>query len=139
MRIESNQRERRGPTDHFQRSKASALGAQHSVLCFVLCALLFALCSIAAAQQQAKIPRIGFLGARPAAAATGLERLRKELSALGYGEGKNIFFESRYADNKLERLPGLADELVRLKVDVLVTAATPEAVAAKNATRTIPV
>ncbi|HET8563613.1 MAG TPA: ABC transporter substrate-binding protein [Candidatus Binatia bacterium] len=95
--------------------------------------------AVAEAQQQAKVPKIGFLGARPAALATGLERLGKELRALGYVEGKNIAFESRYAEGKLDRLPALADELVRLKVDVLVTPATPETQAAKNATRTIPI
>ena len=57
----------------------------------------------------------------------------------GYVEGKNIVFEYRSADNKLDRLPALADELVRLKVDVLVTPATNEALAAKNATKTIPI
>jgi ABC-type uncharacterized transport system substrate-binding protein len=93
----------------------------------------------AEAQQQAKVPRIGFLGARPAASGTGLERLRKELRAIGYVEGKNIAIESRSADNKLDRLPDLADELVRLKVDVIVTPATPETLAAKNASRTIPI
>ena len=91
------------------------------------------------AQQQLKVPKIGFLGARSAASGTGLERLRQELRMLGYVEGKNIVFESRYADNKLDRLPALADELVRIKVDVLVAAQTPEATAAKNSTKTIPV
>jgi len=100
----------------------------------------FAMCgAVAQAQQQAKAPKIGFLGARPAASSTGLERLRKELRALGYVEGKNIAFESRYAEGKLDRLPDLADELVRLKVDVLVTPGTPETLAAKNASRTIPI
>ena len=61
------------------------------------------------------------------------------LRDLGYVEGKNIAFEYRFADNKLDRLPALADELVRLKVDVLVTPGTNEALAAKNATRTIPI
>jgi ABC-type uncharacterized transport system substrate-binding protein len=104
-----------------------------------LCIMLFALCGSAQAQQEAKIPKIGFLGARSAAAGTGLERLRSELRALGYVEGKNLAFESRYAENKLDRLPALAADLVRLKVDVLVAAQTPEALAAKNATKTIPI
>ena len=69
----------------------------------------------------------------------GHELFRRELRELGYVEGKNIAFEYRYADNKLDRLPALADELVRLKVDVLVTPGTPEALAAKNATKTIPI
>ena len=63
----------------------------------------------------------------------------RELRALGYVEGKNIAFEYRYAEGKLDRLPALADELVRLKVDVLLTPSTPAAVAAKNATKTIPI
>ena len=107
--------------------------------CLMLGALLFADCVTAEAQQQSKISKIGFLGARSAASGTGLERLRQELRALGYVERKNIVFEPRYADNKLDRLPVLADELVRLKVDVLVAAQTPEATAAKNATKTIPI
>ena len=61
------------------------------------------------------------------------------LREIGYVEGKNIAFEYRSADDKLDRLPALADELVRLKVDVLLTSSTNEALAAKNATRTIPI
>ena len=61
------------------------------------------------------------------------------LRVLGYVEGKNIAIEYRSADNKLDRLPALADELVRLKVDVLVTTGAADALAAKNATRTIPI
>jgi putative ABC transport system substrate-binding protein len=104
-----------------------------------LCAVLFALSYSALAQQPAKIPKIGFLGARPAASGTGLERLRKELRALGYVDGKNIAIESRYAENKLDRLPTLADELVRLKIDMIFTPGINESLAAKNATRTIPI
>ena len=89
------------------------------------------------AQQHAKVPKIGWLGARPAS--TGAQVIiGQELRELGYVEGKNIAFEYRYADNKLDRLPVLADELVRLKVDVLLTPSTAEALAAKNATKTIP-
>ena len=97
---------------------------------------------LAEAQQQAKVPKIGWLGARPApgtASTAGRELFRRELRELGYVEGKNIAFEYRSAEDKLDRLPALADELVRLKVDVLVTPATPAALAAKNATRTIPI
>jgi ABC-type uncharacterized transport system substrate-binding protein len=104
-----------------------------------LTATLFLTMNSFVGAQEKKVPKIGFLGARPAAAGTGLERLRQELRALGYVEGKNIVFESRYADNKLDRLPALADELVRDKVDVLVAAQTPEATAAKNASKTIPI
>jgi putative ABC transport system substrate-binding protein len=104
-----------------------------------LAAMLFALCLPAEAQQQAKVAKIGWLETRPAASATGLERLRRELRELGYVEGKNIVFESRSAEGKLDRLPALADELVRLKVDVLVTASTNDVLALKNATGTIPI
>ena len=105
-----------------------------------LCAMLFALCLPAGAQQQAKVAKIGWLGIRPISdPGGGYEILRQELRALGYVEGKNIVFEYRSADNKPDRLPALADELVRLKVDVLVAPAGNEAVAAKNATKTIPI
>ena len=104
-----------------------------------LCVLLFALCVSAEAQQQSKIPKIGWLGVRPAASDPGPEEFGREFRALGYVEGKNIVFEYRSADDKLDRLPALADELVRLKVDVLLASTTPAAVAAKNATRTIPI
>jgi putative ABC transport system substrate-binding protein len=92
----------------------------------------------AEAQPQATIPKIGFLGGRPASS-TGLENLRRNLQALGYVEGQHIAFEARYADDEPDRLPGLADVLVRLNVDVLVMAGTNEVRAAKHATRTIPI
>jgi putative ABC transport system substrate-binding protein len=102
-------------------------------------AMLLTLSLVAQAQQQSKIPKIGWLGVRPAASDTGRELFGQEFRALGYVEGKNIVFEYRSADDKLDRLPALADELVRLKVDVLLASTTPAAVAAKNATRTIPI
>jgi putative tryptophan/tyrosine transport system substrate-binding protein len=71
--------------------------------------------------------------------AAGFEQLRREFQKLGYIEGKNLVYEVRYAENKLERLPALADELVHLKVDVLLTRGTPEAIALKNATKSIPI
>jgi putative tryptophan/tyrosine transport system substrate-binding protein len=105
-----------------------------------LSALLLALCSSAEAQQQAKVAKIGWLGFRSAARqAPGTEGFRRELLKLGYVEGKNIAFEYREAEGKLDRLPAVADELVRLKVDVIVTASTAGALAAKNTTRTIPI
>ena len=102
-------------------------------------AMLLTLSLVAQAQQQSKIPKIGWLGVRPAASDTGRELFGREFRALGYVEGKNIVFEYRSADDKLDRLPALADELVRLKVDVLFASTTPAAVAAKNATKTIPI
>ena len=105
--------------------------------------MLFALCVPAQAQQQAKIYKIGWLGSRPAVredvAARGSEIIRRELGALGYIEGKNLAFEYRSAEGEPNRLPALADELVRLKVDVLVMSTPSAALAAKNATRTIPI
>ncbi len=90
--------------------------------------------------QPAKIARIGFLG--PNSAASNLSRmdaLRVGLRDLGYVEGKNLVIESRWADGEFDRLPKLAAELVRLKVDVILTAGTPGVRAAKNATTTIPI
>ena len=98
-------------------------------------------CGVGAlAQQPAKIPKIGYLAAGSASASIGaLESFQREFRKLGYVEGKNIAFESRYAENKLDRLPALADELVRLKVDVIITPGTNDTRAAKNATKTIPI
>jgi len=105
-----------------------------------LCAMLFALCYPVAAQQTTKIPRIGRLGG--ASLSTQLARIeafRQGLRELGYVEGKNIVIEWRYAEAKFDRLPALAAELVRLKVDVIVTAGPIPTRAAKEATTTIPI
>jgi putative tryptophan/tyrosine transport system substrate-binding protein len=101
--------------------------------------MLFAPCFSADAQQKAKVPKIGLLRVRLAASGTSLDILVRELRALGYEEGRNITFESRSAENKLDRLPALVDELIRLNVDVIVTPASNETRAAKNATKTIPI
>ena len=88
------------------------------------------------AQQHPKVAKIGWLGTREGSTpGGGSEVIRRELRELGYVEGKNIVFESRYADNQLDRLPALADELVRLKVDVLITPGINEALAARGETR----
>ena len=105
-----------------------------------LCVLLLALCSSADAQQTGKIFRIGFLDGSTAAGMAGLvDAFRQELSKLGWTEGKNITIEYRFAEQKPERLPELAAELVRLKVDLIVVADTPSASAAKKATSTNPI
>ena len=95
---------------------------------------------MAHAQQQAKVSKIGVLGpGTTSVLASSRAVFPKALRELGYIEGKNIAIEYRYADNKIDRLPALADELVRLKVDVIMTNATSAAIAAKNATKTIPI
>lgn len=91
------------------------------------------------AQSQSKVWRIGFLGQVSAAAlATRVDSLRRGLRELGYVEGKNIVIDVRGSE-KYAQLPDLAAELVRLKVDVLITQGTPSALAAKQATATIPI
>jgi putative tryptophan/tyrosine transport system substrate-binding protein len=100
-------------------------------------AMLFALCVSAHARQQPKIPKIGWL--RSNGSGSSLDLFKREIRELGYLEGKNIAFEHRSAERKLDRLPALADELVSLKVNVLLTSSTEVALALKNATRTIPI
>ena len=110
------------------------------IFCLALCALLFALCVSAEAQQPTKVPRIGYLAAGSSSASSArIEAFRQGLRELGYVEGKNIVIEYRYAEGKLDRLPALAAELVRLKVDVIVTAGPTATRAAKEATTTIPI
>src|SRR5262245_42700452 len=107
---------------------------------FVLCTMLFALWLPAEAQQPKKIPRIGFLAAVSASAISDrTDAFRQGLRELGYLEGKNIVTEWRSAEGKLDRLPPLATELVRLKVDVIVSAGPQPTRAAKEATSTIPI
>ena len=94
---------------------------------------------MAEAQQPARIPRIGILIATSASIISArVEAFRQRLRELGYVEGKNIVIEYRYAEGKLERLPDLAAELVRLKVDVIVTVSSA-VLAAKKASATIPI
>jgi putative ABC transport system substrate-binding protein len=102
--------------------------------------MLLALSLSAGAQQPARIPRIGILIAAPASVqSTQVEAFRRRLRELGYVEGQNIFIEYRYAEGKLERLPDLAADLVRLKVDVIVASAPRAVFAAKKASTTIPI
>src|SRR5262245_35299757 len=93
----------------------------------------------AEAQQAAKVARLGVLAVSAADFAPRIEAFRNGLREHGYVEGKNIVFEYRYAEGKLDRLPDLAAELVALKVDVIVTASTPAVQAAKKATSAIPI
>jgi ABC-type uncharacterized transport system substrate-binding protein len=113
---------------------------KRKITVLTLCAMLFALNFPVEAQQLTKNPRIGYLSAGGRSSGTGrLETFRQGLRELGYVEGKNIIIEYRNAEGKLDRLPALAAELVRLKVDVIVTGGPPSARAAKEATVTIPI
>ena len=105
----------------------------------VVATVILAAVTLAEAQQQPKMPKIGWLGIRPDSLTTSVESFRREFRALSYVEGKNFTLEYRSADNKLDRLPGLANELIGLKVDLLITPSTNEARAAKNVTKTIPI
>jgi putative tryptophan/tyrosine transport system substrate-binding protein len=106
-----------------------------------LCAMLFALCVSAEAQQPRKVPRIGYLSSVDAARESSRsEAIRLALRELGYIEGQNIAIEYRDTEGKRDRFPELAAELVRLKVDIIVVAGGGTWVrAAKNATKTIPI
>jgi putative tryptophan/tyrosine transport system substrate-binding protein len=102
--------------------------------------VLLAVAAIAEAQQPGKIPRIGFLiGSSPSANAARIEAFRHGLRELGYVEGKNIVIEFRSAEGQFDRLPDLAAEIVRLKVDVIVTSGPIINRPAKEATSTIPI
>ena len=110
------------------------------IISLTLTPLLFALSFPVDAQQTGKVLRIGFLESSTASGiAVLLEAFRQELSKLGWIEGKNITIEYRFAEQKNERLPELAADLVRLKVDVIVVSGSGPAIAAKSATTTIPI
>ena len=113
------------------------------ILTCLLSAVLLLTVSLAQAQQPAKkIPRIGFLtpiSASDPQSALRLDAFRQGLRDLGYVEGKDINIEYRYAEGRPERLPALAEELVRLKVDIFVVANDATARAAKKSTATIPI
>jgi putative ABC transport system substrate-binding protein len=109
-------------------------------LLWLLTVIVLACMHLAQAQQPTKVPRIGYLSvSSPSAMATRTEAFRQGLRELGYVEGKNIVIEWRSAEVKRDRLPSLADELVRLKVDIIVTAGPPATRSAKEATVTIPI
>src|SRR5215831_17954661 len=110
------------------------------ILVYALLALVLAAIHLAEAQQPKKVPQIGYLSvSSPSAMSTRTEAFRQGLRELGYVEGKNIVIEWRSAEGKRDRVPSLAAELVRLKVDVIVTAGPPATRSAKEATVTIPI
>lgn len=105
-----------------------------------LCSMLLAPYFPARAQQPTKIPRVGYLNATsPSTSPARIEAFRQGLRDLGYVEGKNIVIEVRHAEGKLDRLPSLAAELVRLKVDIIVSVGPATTRPAKAATSTIPI
>jgi putative tryptophan/tyrosine transport system substrate-binding protein len=108
---------------------------------FALSAMLFALCASTEAQQPKKVPRIGYLNSADAASESSrFEAIRLALRPHGYIEGQTIASEYRHAEGKLDQLPELAAELVRLRVDLIVVlGGDPPIRAAKNATKTIPI
>jgi ABC-type uncharacterized transport system substrate-binding protein len=121
-----------------------AVSSQWSVLsksafCFALCALLFARCIAAEAQQAKKLIRLGYLSTTTAKAGPAAG-IRSALRERDYVEGQNLIVESRYGEGENDRYAEIAAELVRLKVDIIVvTGGAPLIHAAKNATKTIPI
>ena len=109
------------------------------VVCLALSAILLALVLPTQAQQPKKVPRIGILSPLSSSADDLLDAFRQGLRELGYVEGRNIVIEYRSAEGRNDRLPELAAELVRLKVDVLVTTGPAAVGAGKQATSTIPI
>jgi len=102
--------------------------------------MLLALCLTAQAQQPQKVPRIGYLSSvSPSVISDRTEAFRRGLRELGYVEGKNIVIEWRYGEGNEDRLPAVAAELVRLKVDLIVTVGAPGTRSAKKATNMIPI
>jgi putative ABC transport system substrate-binding protein len=124
--------------DSFEIKFKSAFRNPKSAI--LICAMLFALCFPARAQEPRKVPRIGYLSTSPVSSNLARrEAFRQGLRDLGNVEGKNIVIEWRNAEGKPDRNPALAAELVRLKVDVIVAAGDGGTRAAKKATSTIPI
>ena len=124
-------------SDHDKFCMGGSVNRQIAAL--VVATVMLTAVTLADAQQRTKIPKIGWLGIRPDSLTTSVESFRREFYALGHVEGKSFTFEYRSADNKLDRLPSLVNELIGLKVNLLIAPSTNEARAAKNATKTIPI
>jgi putative ABC transport system substrate-binding protein len=125
--------------DSKKSSPAEGLVMKNTIVTLTLCAILCALCSSASAQQPTKIPRVGYQAGSRTGDSARIEAFRQGLRELGYVEGKDIVIEYRYAEENLNSEPVLAAELVRLKVDIIVTAGAGATRAAKEATSTIPI
>jgi len=121
-------------------ARAEKKNMKKRITLLLLATLFLANVSLAEAQQPEKIPRIGYLAPTfPSTLPGRREALRQGLRELGYVEGKNVVIEWRFAEDKADRLAGLAAELVRLKVEVIVTSGPAATRAAKEATSTIPI
>ena len=114
---------------------------RETMLSLTLAIILLVAPLLACAQQPAKVPRIGVLGGQTASAMAPLmDALRQGLRELGYKEGENITFEYRYAEGNINRFPGFVDEMLRLKVDVILAPGGSQSVlSAKKASSTIPI
>jgi ABC-type uncharacterized transport system substrate-binding protein len=130
-----------GDAQIMKTSGGRAVAVAFINLRLTLAVLSFAASLAADAQPTSKIYRIGYLstGSASTTYTRPLEAFRQGLRELGWVEGRNLYIEYRFAEGRVDRLPALADELVRLKVDVIVASPTPSALAARNATRTIPI
>jgi putative ABC transport system substrate-binding protein len=110
------------------------------IIFLALCSLLFARCSSAQAQPASKMSRIGYLSSvSKDSDSYRSDAFRQGLRSLGYVEGQNITVEYRYAAGDLKRFPDLVDELIQLKIDVMVVSSAPGVLAAKKATQSIPI
>jgi len=130
-------KDRKAQRGEHQARRNAAPCARHSAL-LLLCSLFFALSVTAAAQQSGKVYRVGYLAARSGSGPLD-EAVRTGLRAFGYVEGQNVSYMYRWADGQFDRLAALADELVHLKVDIIVTETSAAAQAAKKATQSIPI
>ncbi len=119
------------------RGKRSGRGV--TTLSLVVALSILAAPLVVDAQPAGKVYRIGYLSSGPATSNLYREAFQQGLRELGWVEGQNIVTDYRFAEGRLDRLPDLAAELVQLKVDVIVASPTPAAVAAKNATGTVPI
>jgi len=121
-------------------NRSKQAGMRKRGIIVLLVGLALAWVHLSEAQQPKKVPRIGVLWLySPAIASPFAEAFRHGLRGLGYVEGHNIALEERWAEGRLDRLPSLAAELVRLNVDIILTVSTPAAQAGQQATRSIPI
>jgi ABC-type uncharacterized transport system substrate-binding protein len=130
-----------GPGDQMRTgNRQQTIGNGKSLKLYALCMMLFALCSSAEAQQPKKVPRIGYLTVASLASETSIgEAFQRGLRELAYVEGQNIAIERRSADGVYNRLPELAAELIRIKVDLILSGGTSATRVAQKATSTIPI